>query len=382
LAIDGAGNLYGTTSQNGLNNFGMAYKLSPNANGSWAETDIYNFTTGLAVGITSESSPTGLLLDSAGNLYGANEETGSKNYGSVFKLTPGAKGGYSEKDLFDMTGVTDHPEGSLIFDNAGNLYGTTLNGGANGFGAVYELILQPGGVYKQSVLYSFAGYPTDGSNPVAALVFDTAGNLYGTTIQGGDSSNCKGIQRNPIGCGTVFELQPVAGGGWTELMLHSFTGATADGATPNGSLIVDSNGNLFGTTAIGGKKNCASGGADSGCGTVFELSPGNGSWTENILYEFTNSTDGALPQAAVVFDAFGNLYGTTLGIANTSYGTVFKLTPATGGGWTESTVYAFDITHGEYPYSNLVLDAAGNLYGTTARGGDSGAYGTVFEITP
>jgi uncharacterized repeat protein (TIGR03803 family) len=382
LAMDAAGNLYGTASQNGLNNFGMAYKLSPDANGSWAETDIYNFTTGLAVGITAESNPSGLTLDSSGNLYGTAEETGSKNYGSVFKLTPGAKGGYTEKDIFDMTGTTVHPVAGLISDHSGNLYGTTLQGGTHGFGAVYQLTPQANGSYKQTVLYSFGGYPIDGSNPTAALLLDSAGNLYGTTGQGGDSANCKGIQRNPVGCGTVFELQPIAGGGWTELMLHSFTGATTDGATPAGSLIFDSNGNLFGTTAIGGKKNCASGGADSGCGTVFELSPGNGNWTENILYEFTNNGDGALPHAGLVFDAFGNLYGTTLGIANTSYGTVFKLTPATGGGWSETTVYAFDITHGEYPYSNLILDAAGNLYGTTARGGDSAAYGTVFEITP
>lgn len=376
LAMDAAGNLYGTTNQYGVNNLGMAYKLSPSAKGIWTETDIYNFTTGIA---TYGAYPSSLILDSAGNLYGAAEETGTKEDGSVFKLSLGTNGGYSEKDLFDMTGTTDHPSGGLIADNSGNLYGTTQNGGTHGFGAVFELTPQANGAYKQIVLYSFSGYPVDGAIPTAALAFDSAGNLYGTTSEGGPGTSCKGAARNPIGCGTVFELQPVAGGGWTESILHSFTGAPGDGAIPKGNLILDANGNLFGTTSIGGIKNCP---PINGCGTVFELSPGAGNWTENLLYEFANNGDGAQPEAGLVWDAHGNLYGTSSGILNASYGTVFELTPATDGGWTESTVYSFDITHGEYPFSNLIVDTAGNLYGTTTRGGDSSAYGTVFEITP
>jgi uncharacterized repeat protein (TIGR03803 family) len=191
----------------------------------------------------------------------------------------------------------------------------------------------------------------------------------------------------PIGCGTVFELIPTAGGAWQEQMLHSFAGSTSDGAIPAGNLITDANGNLYGATAEGGIKSneCKGGPGPAGCGTVFELSLANGNWTETILYEFTNANgDGGYPEAGLVEDAAGNFYGTTLhgGTSTESYGAVYKLAPAAGGGWTESILYSFtDGSDGGWPYSYLILDTAGNLYGTTSSGGNAQA-GTVFEITP
>jgi uncharacterized repeat protein (TIGR03803 family) len=381
LVVDASGNFYGTTLLGGGANVGSVFKLAP----SGKESLLYSFS-GTSDNGNNSVFPSSLILDSAGNLYGAAEETGTRQYGSIFELSPAAKGTYTEKKLDSLSGVVDHPLGNLIFDKSGNLYGTSLDGGANGFGAVFELTPQANGTWKQTVIYSFAGYPVDGSNPAAGLIFDSAGNLYGNTSKGGSSANCLGVQREPDGCGMVFELQPASGGGWTEKMLYSFVGAPGDGAVPAGDLIIDGNGNLFGATTLGGvkSKNCPEGQTPSGCGTVFELSNNNGNWSETVLYQFTNTNgDGADPQSGVVEDPSGNLYGTTSDGGSSKYGTVFELAPATGGGWTESILYSFTGIDGDggYPFSNLILDRAGNLYGTASYGGNAEA-GTVFEITP
>ena len=386
VVADSSGNFYGATLLGGGADVGSVFQLKPSGKGKWTSTVLYSFS-GSSDNGNNSVFPSSLILDTAGNLYGAAEETGSRQYGSVFELTPTGQSKWTVKNLVQMSGVSDHPLGNLILDKFGNLYGTSVDGGTNGFGSVFELTPKANGTWTESVIYSFGGYPIDGANPSAGLIFDAAGNLYGTTARGGPSSNCKGALLKPLGCGIVFELQPVAGGGWTEQVLHSFLGATSDGATPAGNLILDGGGNLFGTTIEGGIKSkvCAAGGqTPAGCGTVFELSLSNGNWTETILYEFTNAnSDGSYPEAGLVEDPAGNLYGTTLhgGSSSEGYGTVFKLAPATGGGWTESILYSFTGTDGEWPFSNLILDAAGNLYGTTSEGGNAG-FGTVFEITP
>ena len=239
------------------------------------------------------------------------------------------------------------PEAGLIFDAAGNLYGTTLGGGTYGGGTVFELTPTAGGGWTEKVLYSFCSQPncTDGAGPLAGLILDAAGNLYGTTSQGGDYQCPSGTYTY---CGTVFELKPIAGGGWTEQVLHSFDGSGTDGTYPSAGLIFDAAGNLYGTTQVGGYY---------GGGTVFELTPtAGGAWTENVLFSF-DGTGGAVPFAGLIFDGAGNLYGTTYEGGTYSNGTVFELTPTAGGGWTEQVLHGFgNGTDGYYPHAGLIFD--------------------------
>jgi uncharacterized repeat protein (TIGR03803 family) len=260
---------------------------------------------------------------------------------------------------------------NLIFDAAGNLYGTTRFGGIHAAGTVFEMSPNGGGGWTETVLHSF-GHGTDGAYPAAGLVLDAAGNLYGTT-QGGGIHSCAGSS-----CGTVFELSPNGSGGWTETVLHNFGNGT-DGTGPTASLIFDASGNLYGTTDAGGIH---------GAGTVFEMSLIQGvGWRETVLHSFGHGTDGALPFASLTLDATGNLFGTTLNggthtCAGSGCGTVFELSP-NGSGWTETVLYSFGSSmDGIYPYASLIMDAAGNLYGTTQQGGTRGFGGTVFELSP
>jgi uncharacterized repeat protein (TIGR03803 family) len=250
----------------------------------------------------------------------------------VFELTPAAGGGWTEQVLhrFPDDNGTDGtaPVAGLIIDAAGNLYGTTSSGGTLFFrGTAFELTPAAGGVWTETVLHSF-GNGTDASEPRAGLIFDAAGNLYGTTAVGGTGSNCI------FGCGTVFELTPAAGGGWTEKVLYSFNANGTDGYSPEAGLIIDAAGNLYGTTYAGGT---SSGCAPYGCGTVFELTPAaGGGWTETVLHNFGNGTDGSTPFAGLIFDAAGNLYGTTYygGTGANEGGTVFEFTAAPKAGTT------------------------------------------------
>jgi uncharacterized repeat protein (TIGR03803 family) len=348
---------------------------------TWGETQekvLHSFNNNGTDGYSPQAR---LISDAAGNLYGT-AGGGTYNYGTVFELTPTADGSWTEKILYSFNhDGTDGvgPTGSLIIDNAGNLYGTTAAGGIYcpldyGCGTVFELTRSPsaaGGGWKEKVLHSF-GNGTDGSRPQAGLIFDAAGNLYGTTGGGGTYEVY----------GTVFELTPTAGGGWTEKVLHNFNGT--DGAHSYAGLIQDAAGNLYGTTYDGGTY---------GFGTAFELtrSPraGGGGWTEKVLHNFENDgTDGTGPYAGLIWDAAGNLYGTTVhgGTCDCppppgGYGTVFELTPTAGGGWTEKVLYSFDGREAWNPSSELIRDAAGNLYGTTPWGGTY-TRGSVFEMTP
>ncbi|MGB7585977.1 MAG: choice-of-anchor tandem repeat GloVer-containing protein [Terriglobales bacterium] len=315
----------------------------------------------------------GLIFDKAGNLYGTATEGGS-GQGVVFEISPLNGGKYKETVLykFGANGSKDgaYPAGGLIFDVTGDLYGTTQHGGAYNAGTVFELSPGANG-WSETVLHSF-GSSNDGAFPTSSLAIDSQGNLYGTTIQGGPYIKCS-YSGSFYSCGTAFELSPVSGGSWTYKLIHSF-GHNDDAYFPASGLTLDSAGNLFGECAQGGLY---------GKGTLYELSPGTGgSWTEQIVHQWGNGTDGSYPYGGLIFDSAGNLYGTTSqsGVKG-NMGTVFELAP-TQSGWVEQNQYYFGInTDGQFPFSGLLRDGAGNLYGTTHNGGSQG-YGIVFELTP
>lgn len=251
---------------------------TPTAGGGWTERVLHNFGNG----VDGASPWAGLIIDATGNLYGTTHDGGTYGVGTVFELTPTGGGGWTEKVLHSFN-FTDGggPYGGLVMDAAGNLYGTTYAGGSGGWGTVFELTPTGGGGWTEKVLFSFGDI---GGGPYAGLIFDSAGNLYGTTIGGGT-----------YGYGRVFELTPTGGGGWTEKVLHSFGIINAtDGAGPYAGLIFDSAGNLYGTTYSGPVINGAY------VGTVFELQPTGGGWRETVLYSFSNGTDGSSPYGGLV----------------------------------------------------------------------------------
>ena len=341
LILDGKENLYGTA--------GLVFELSPSASGaaSWTEKVLFD-PTSVATGALFSG---GLTFDSQGNLYGTTEDGGLPclfgSCGLVLELSPPPSGAgpWTETVLYNFTGLSDGstPSGGLIFDAKANLYGITYNGGItqacavyksqSGCGVVFRLSPPASGAtsWTETVLYSFTG-GTDGAKPSGGLISDSQGNLYGTSGQGGDvAGSCASVG----GCGVVFKLSPPAGGAgpWTETVLYSFTGGT-DGASPSPGLIFDSQGNIYGSSVMGGHVagSCASVG---GCGVVFKLSPpagGAGPWTETVLYSFTGGTDGASPSPGLIFDSQGNIYGTTQyggtspGAAGN--GVVFELSPS------------------------------------------------------
>jgi uncharacterized repeat protein (TIGR03803 family) len=288
----------------------------------------------------------------------------------------------SGKIIYSFAGGADgaYPESDLILDASGNLYGTTFQGGAIGGGTVFELIRTKDG-WKHQVLYSFGTSHNDGAEPTAGLIFDSAGNLYGTT-SGGGGSNCYGS-----GCGTVFKLSPNSHGGWTESILYSFTGSNGDGGNPNTDVVFDSKGNLYGTTWSGGQYNKS--GCYLGCGVVFRLTPNHdGTWTETLIHVFAGAPDGSYPASAVVLDVDGNVYGTTeyggtetcAGGSFRGCGSVYKLAPNSGGGWTESLVYSFHRFQGtaQSPLGGFLLTADGLILGTSSVGGNG--YGAVYQL--
>ena len=320
LVFDKAGNLYGTTSQGGAyncgsNSCGTVFELMP-SNGKWTEKVLHSFKLDC-----DGFSPYGsLIIDKAGNLYGTTTglcTTGTAG-GIVFQLTRN-NGTWIEKVVYSFQNNSDgSPDHDVIFDKAGNLYGTTIAGGAYGDGTVFELI-PSNGQWTKKILFNFDDIVTSHGR----LIYDTAGNLYGTTANGG-SSTCID------GCGYVFELTPHANGKWTEKVLHSFISNAKDGIYPAAGVSLDKTGSLFGTTSEGGT-NLACG---VGCGTVFELIPGqNGKWIENILHSFElNDKDGNIPYTGLIFGKTGHLYGTTSSGGTSSScgdgcGTVFEITP-------------------------------------------------------
>jgi uncharacterized repeat protein (TIGR03803 family) len=287
------------------------------------------------------------------------------------KGRPGAWAQGQFKALYRFTdGNGGYPSASLIFDSAGNLYGTTTAGGTYGDGVVFELASTSDGGWTQKMIHQFTG--KDGSFPAAGLIFDQAGNLYGTTEKGG-----------AYGQGVIFELTPNSDGRWTEKVLHVFCSLTncSDGRLPVAGLVLDAAGNLYGTTTAGG----VSDHGDSDQGVVFKLAPdSNGGWNETVLHVFGfGVNNGRFPAAGLIFDQAGNLYGTTQRSDQGPFGVVFKMTPNSNGTWSESVIYTFTGFPGDgsSPLAGLTFDQAGNLYGTTS-GYFGTTFGSVFEITP
>ena len=370
--FDSAGNLYGTTYEGGANDSGTVFELSPNGEGTWTETTLYSFPNCGGFGALA-----GLVFDTSGNLFGTTFGCGSANGGTVFELISGAKG-WTEKTLHNFGSGKDGwgLSAGVVFDSSGNLYGTTDEGGANGTGIVFKLTPDGNGQWKETIIHTFAKF--QGTNSVSGLILDGSGNLYGTTALG-EGTGC-----GNSGCGAVFELSASGNGQWTYKVLHAFSGK--DGANPY-AVVFNAAGNLYGTTYYGGNLACN---PPSGCGVVYELSPGaGGKWTEKVLRSFYNTPRYSTSQ--LVFDKSGNLYGTTAGggpgCGGGGCGTVFKLTPTGNGAWGYSLVHYFreHPADGNFPRSGVVLDAQGNLYGTTYQGG-SGIWnvgcGTIYEITP
>jgi uncharacterized repeat protein (TIGR03803 family) len=372
LIADSKGNLYGTTLDGGAFKDGTVFELSPPAAGqtAWTETVLLSFN-----GTKTGEYPYGsLIADSAGNLYGTAEGGGAGGCGVVFELSPPAAGktAWTETVLFSFNlNDGNAPEGSLIADSEGNLYGTTVEGGVPRGGVVFELSPPAAGqtAWTETVLYSFEA--STGAEPSGSLLADSAGNLYGMTTAGGTFFD-----------GIVFEISPPAAGqtAWTETVLTEFGGK--NGSHPYGSLIADRQGNLYGTTTDGGT---TARGKVSTRGTVFELTPpeaGQTAWTETILTSF-DGTDGTVPEGSLIADSEGNLYGTTEAGGPFKHGTVFELTPPPAGqtAWTESVLASFNKTDGEGPIGSLIADGEGNLYGTTTDGG-ADHHGTVFKLMP
>lgn len=291
---------------------------------------------------------------------------------AVFGMTGNGLAQVQEKVLYSFCSAAHcadgaFPEGILTFDSAGNLLGTTTNGGSNGLGTIFELSPSQSGGWTESVLYNFGAYSGDGSAPYAGLTSDKLSNLYGTTQYGGS-----------YGEGTVFELSPPStqGGSWSETILWSL-GASGDGKYPFSRVIFDTSGNLYGTTSQGGTSGSE--------GTVFELVPsGSGQWAENILYSFgPNPENGFDIKSGVVFDRKGNLYGTTEeGGKEKGFGlgVVYKLTPNQQLPWSETVLFSFTRRSGGNPWSGVNFDDAGNLYGTTSA--YAGNYGSAYKLSP
>ena len=333
IVLTAAGDVIGTTLNGGsgpcggaVSGGGLVYQLTP-ATGIWPETVLQYMDVYANGGI-----PDGLIADASGNLYGVNAVDGSGTCGgggcgTIYRLSPGSSGGW-----------------------------------------------------EMTVLYTFTG-GSDGGGPWGGLKFDADGNLYGSTYAGGNLATGCNTSSGP-GCGVVFKLSPTESGPWNETVLYTFSGL-ADGGYPNGDLAFDSAGNLYGTTLGGGKSNpnCDFYGL---CGVVFKLSPAaSGPWTESVLYSFSGGADGATPAAGVILDSTGNLYGTTeYGGANTACGSygcgvVFKMAPASGGAWKEVLLHNFDGGDGANPTEPLTFGSGSNLYGTAPAYG-----GVVFEIKP
>lgn len=375
LTIAGAGSFYGTARTGGNTNNGVVFKLSNRGSG-WILTPIYNFK-----GRMDGANPfAAVVIGPDGRLYGTTENGGGgdcsglgSGCGTIYSLAPSANSSgsalssWTEAVLYRFQGGNDgaDPFGSLVFDGAGNAYGTTQIGGSSsqclpagtGCGTAYELS-GTGDNWTKTILWSF-GHGLDGVEPFNGLAFDSSGNLYGTTFAGGTDQN-----------GTIFELS-LSGSDWTESVLYDFIDGT-DGGLPYTGVVIDQHGDLITPTSDGG----------SGAGgTVVQLTKSGTSWQFSLLYSLTNPSGAECgPFGTLLMDSEGNLYGTTRCDGANRLGSVFELSPS-GSGWTYRALHDFSGPDGQNPYSSLVLDSNGDLFGTTLSGGQYGQ-GVVFEIMP
>ena len=369
LTVDRAGNLYGTAQfggNTGVNcrsyylGCGTVFELVHKSSG-WLFTPIYSFRGG-----TDGTQPAArVIFGPDGTLYGTTSQGGGYTCGyggtcgTVFNLMPQVRAckaalcTWNETILHRFTGPPEDGQepysADLVFDHSGNLYGTTVNGGPEGWGIVYKLT-PSGGSWSESLLHYFNGGPPDCGQPVAGVVFDHLGDLYGTAAYGGS---------NDYGC--VYELRQ-AGGAWQENVLYNFQGASYGGG-PVVGVVFDDVGNLYGAISFNPS-------------LVYELSASGGYWSLNTIWSFSGQQG---PMASLVLSG-GNIYGTAVEYADGN-GSVFELTPGSAGQWSYRSLHDFSGWDGQYPYSNVTFDSQGNIYGTTSQGGLYG-YGVVWEITP
>jgi uncharacterized repeat protein (TIGR03803 family) len=334
-----------------------AMPMSATGASAHAATVLYSFGGG-----SDGANPQGpVVFDSAGNLYGTTTFGGSGD-GTVYQLRPSGSG-WTKTTLHTFTPATGRlPQGPLAIDAQGNLYGTAYQGGAAGHGVVFRMSPRPDGTWTYRLLYSFTG-GTDGGLPTGGVTVDASGNLYGTASRGGR-----------YGQGVVFMLSSDDSGGWTQTVLHHFRADGVDGRHPGGrgALVFDRSGNLYGVTIEGGSANA---------GVVFQLSPSGTTWTETVLHHFAGGSDGANPTGSLYLDAAGTIYGTTIEGGASGNGTVFRLTRS-GATWTTSVIFDFPGgANGHSPYAGVIADPAGNLYGTTS-GGAFGVGGVVYQLSP
>jgi uncharacterized repeat protein (TIGR03803 family) len=384
LALGSGGSLFGTTSTGG-SGWGSVFELTPSQGGGWTETTLYTFTGGADGG----NPVAGLVIASNNVMYGTTYGGGSHGYGTIFQISPGTGGSWTQKVLYSFANGSDgaYPSAGLALSSSGVLYGTTYGGGSAGLGTVFQLAQTHSG-WAEKVLYAFLG-AADGANPITPVIIGSSGQLLGATSQGGSGTNSNGAYSNQ---GTIFQLTPKGGGVWTEGLLYTFTGGS-DGGSPESALIPGSNGVLYGSTFWGGTPTaCSVGEYPLGCGVVYELLPPVGSattWTETVLHTFTGvSPDGAHPYGGMGLNVSGALFGTTFsGGANldvcfpeaySGCGTIFSLKPKTGGTWTKSNITVFPGSPGGGSPNGLLLTTGGLMYGTTIVGGNTGGYGTVF----
>ncbi len=352
LVMDASGNLYGTTYYGGVGaDIGTIFMIAPDG----TESVVHSFGYGDAAGAPSA----GLTPDTQGNFFGT-DVGGTNSCGEVFEYTPG-KG---EQVLYVFSGAPNDgcmPTGTLLIDNDGTIYGTTQEGGLHNVGTVFKLSKE-----KETIVHSFVAKRSDGWQPIAGLIMDQSGNLYGTTRSGGGYNECDGAQ----GCGTIYKIAPDG----TESILFRF-GDGERGATPFAGLFLDAAGNLVGTTVNGGAYTCAN---SYGCGTVFQLTPDG---KETVLHAFTGKRDGDSPFGTLIADGAGNLFGTTAygGRRSCGCGTVFGI--SSDGSFATLFTFRNSKLEGANSLAGLYEDSSGNLYGTTYDGGRNN-YGVVFEISP
>lgn len=354
LVADSAGSLYGATAEGGTGSGGVVFKLT-RSGGGWVETVLHDFAGG-SDGFEPLSP---LVLDAAGNVYGATAYGGTAAGGTIFEISPSGDG-WTETVLFSLgeSGATD-PIAGLAADAAGNLFGTTSTS-STGFGAVFELSPSTGGGWSFSILHIFAG-SKDGAYPYGTVILDPSGNLYGTTELGG------------LDWGTVYEITRTSSG-WNHSVIYGFR-AGKDGEAPFGNLTFSPTGHLYGTTIEGGT---------AGQGTAFELTPSpSGKWSERVIHSFgTYVGDSLGPAGSLVMDGRGNLYGATAWGGAFNNGAVFELRP-TGTNWHEKLLYSFlRPSEGDArEIDNVILDSVGDLYGVATSIGAKSS-GIVFEVVP
>jgi len=360
LILDAAGNLYGTTREGGTGGCGTLFKLTRSRDG-WRHQVFYSFAEGYVDGCGPKA---GLVFDHAGNLYGTTAAGGSGGCGTVFKFAPNSHGGWTESVLHSFSCSNSDgrdPNTDLVFDSQGNLYGTTqgdLNG--NALGTVFMLTPSPGGAWKEATIYVFAGAP-DGAIPVSGVIPDADGSIYGTTEYGGRGA-CKDYAKfsPPPGCGVLYKLTP-SGGGWTETVIYNFFRGQGSAKILSSGLTLDKSGRFFGTSSYGG----------DGYGASYQLEQTKKGWEQTILHRFWGPPDGEFPVGRLAMGPQGELFGVT-------GGTVFEIEHTTSG-WKERVLFTFD-SNSFGPEAGPTLDSQGHIYGTTAGNGTN--YGAVYEVIP